>query len=62
MVIGALPVTLESISTSFATRNITLPDTPWQVSGGRQGLHTEHMGHLLSELQYMQRAYPGLQW
>ena len=42
--------------------NITLPDTPWQVSGGRQGLHTEHMGHLLSELQYMQRAYPGLQW
>ncbi len=42
--------------------NITLPDAPWQVSGGRQGVHTEHMGHLLSELQYMQRAYPGLQW
>jgi ring-1,2-phenylacetyl-CoA epoxidase subunit PaaC len=41
---------------------IKLPDTPWQVSGGRDGVHTEHLGHLLSELQFMQRAYPGLQW
>ena len=41
---------------------ITLPESPWQVTGGRQGVHTEHLGHLLSEMQYMQRAYPGLQW
>ena len=32
------------------------------VRGGRNGLHTEHLGHMLSELQFMQRAYPGLQW
>jgi ring-1,2-phenylacetyl-CoA epoxidase subunit PaaC len=32
------------------------------VDGGRRGLHTEHLGHLLSELQFVQRAYPGLEW
>ncbi len=30
--------------------------------GGRQGVHTEHLGHLLTELQFMQRAYPGARW
>ncbi|WP_234413870.1 1,2-phenylacetyl-CoA epoxidase subunit PaaC [Ideonella sp. A 288] len=32
------------------------------VSRGRQGQHTEHMGHLLTQLQYLQRAYPGGAW
>ena len=30
--------------------------------GGRRGIHTESLGYMLSELQFMQRAYPGLQW
>ncbi|MCY7305920.1 MAG: phenylacetate-CoA oxygenase subunit PaaC [Rhodoferax sp.] len=30
--------------------------------GGRQGLHTEHLGHLLTDLQFLQRAYPQAQW
>ena len=30
--------------------------------GGRQGVHTEHLGHLLPEMQYLQRAYPEAQW
>ncbi len=30
--------------------------------GGKQGVHTEHLGHLLSEMQFLQRAYPGAQW
>jgi len=38
------------------------PPGDWQVTGGRAGLHTEYHGHLLSELQYLQRAYPGLDW
>lgn len=38
------------------------PEDAWSVDGGREGTHTEHLGHLLSELQFMQRAYPGLQW
>ena len=30
--------------------------------GGKQGIHSEHMGFILTELQYMQRAYPNMQW
>lgn len=41
---------------------ITVPADSWSVQGGHQGVHTEHLGHLLSELQFMQRAYPGLEW
>ena len=41
---------------------LTIPGSDWQVSGGRAGVHTEHLGHLLSELQFMQRAYPGSSW
>lgn len=36
-------------------------DTPF-LSAGKSGRHSEHMGHLLSEMQYLQRAYPGSQW
>jgi ring-1,2-phenylacetyl-CoA epoxidase subunit PaaC len=35
--------------------------TPFR-SHGKHGVHSEHMGHLLAHMQYMQRAYPGLQW
>lgn len=41
---------------------LSRPADAWSVDGGREGTHTEHLGHLLSELQFMQRAYPGLQW
>jgi ring-1,2-phenylacetyl-CoA epoxidase subunit PaaC len=39
------------------------PDEGWRVNGGRhEGRHTEHLGYLLSEMQYMQRTYPGMTW
>lgn len=41
---------------------LSKPDNNWQFDGGRKGLHSEHLGYILTELQYMQRAYPGLQW
>jgi len=41
---------------------IQIPVDNWQASGGRQGKHTEWLGHLLCELQFVQRAYPGLEW
>jgi ring-1,2-phenylacetyl-CoA epoxidase subunit PaaC len=31
-------------------------------TGGKQGKHTEHLGYILTELQYMQRTYPGCEW
>lgn len=41
---------------------LAIPDTPWMHNGGKTGVHTEHHGYILAELQYMQRAYPNLQW
>ena len=32
------------------------------LSRGKEGRHSEHMGHLLAEMQYLQRAYPGAKW
>lgn len=42
--------------------HLTTPDDPYQRSGGRNGYHTEHLGHLLAEMQWMDRAYPGMEW
>jgi len=42
---------------------LSVPDVTWSVNGGRtKGLHSEHLGFLLAELQFMQRAYPGNSW
>lgn len=38
------------------------PSDPYQRTGGRHGFHTEHLGHMLGEMQWMQRTYPGLDW
>ncbi|RJG08165.1 phenylacetate-CoA oxygenase subunit PaaI [Noviherbaspirillum cavernae] len=38
------------------------PANAWMQQGGRQGKHTEHLGYLLAEMQFLQRAYPGAQW
>ena len=43
-----------------ATLNI--PESKYFQKGGKQGIHSEHMGYLLTELQYMQRAYPNMEW
>jgi ring-1,2-phenylacetyl-CoA epoxidase subunit PaaC len=32
---------------------------PWH---GKRGVHTEHLGHMLSEMQHLQRTYPGARW
>lgn len=38
------------------------PDDPYQRVGGRDGYHTEHLGYMLAEMQWMDRAYPGSEW
>ncbi|HJW53793.1 MAG TPA: 1,2-phenylacetyl-CoA epoxidase subunit PaaC [Burkholderiaceae bacterium] len=44
-----------------ATLALPSPDA-WMQKGGRQGVHTEHLGYLLAEMQFLQRAYPEAQW
>lgn len=46
----------------FDEATLEIPDNNWKQEGGRKGLHTEHLGYILAELQYMQRAYPGMEW
>ena len=41
---------------------LEIPADDWAIGGGRKGEHTEHLGFLLAELQFLQRAYPGQQW
>ena len=65
--IGISPETLraawdERIDETLAAATLSRCEDDYQRSGGRSGYHTEHLGHLLSEMQWMQRSYPGLQW
>lgn len=46
----------------FAEANLEIPADPYQRTGGRSGFHTTHLGHLLTEMQWLQRSYPGLEW
>lgn len=41
---------------------LTRPENGWMQHGGRSGRHSEHLGHLLAELQHLQRTYPGATW
>lgn len=65
--IGIAPAALAAewratVTAQLAAATLSVPRDDWSASGGRAGLHTEHMGHLLAELQFVQRAYPGLKW
>lgn len=62
---------LESLKTTWQQQvfeileeaTMPLPDAnAWMHSGGKTGTHTEYLGYILTELQFVQRAYPGLVW
>jgi ring-1,2-phenylacetyl-CoA epoxidase subunit PaaC len=39
-----------------------VPEAPWMQQGGRVGRHTEHLGHMLAEMQIVARSFPGASW
>jgi ring-1,2-phenylacetyl-CoA epoxidase subunit PaaC len=41
---------------------LTIPETPYMQRGGRIGRHTEHLGHMLAEMQIVARSHPGASW
>ncbi len=41
---------------------LDLPQSGWVATGGLQGEHSEHLGYMLAEMQFLQRAYPGCEW
>ena len=56
------PQWLKTISSVVDEATLALPKSGWMQQGGRSGRHSEHLGHLLSELQSMQRTFPGVTW
>ena len=53
---------LSEVDPILVEATLTRPAPTWSVTGGRAGIHTEHLGHLLTELQFLQRRYPEAQW
>jgi ring-1,2-phenylacetyl-CoA epoxidase subunit PaaC len=53
---------LKTVSDVVGEATLALPRSDWMQQGGRSGRHSEHLGHLLSELQSMQRTFPGGKW
>ncbi|MDR6294457.1 ring-1,2-phenylacetyl-CoA epoxidase subunit PaaC [Inquilinus ginsengisoli] len=51
-----------TVAEILAEATLTAPAPGWMQRGGRDGRHSEHLGHLLSELQYLQRSFPGAKW
>lgn len=46
----------------FALSNLQLPETTFMQTGGRKGIHTEHLAYLLAEMQALPRTYPDAKW
>jgi ring-1,2-phenylacetyl-CoA epoxidase subunit PaaC len=57
-----MPEWLVTVTDVTNEATLTLPENDWMQQGGRDGRHSEHLGHLLSELQHMQRSFPGASW
>lgn len=53
---------LSTVEPVLAESTMERPDDGWAPGGGRKGVHTEAMGYLLAELQYLHRTFPGARW
>lgn len=52
----------ERVKDVFDEAGLSYPSPEWMQTGGKEGRHTEHLGYILTELQFLQRAYPGCEW
>jgi ring-1,2-phenylacetyl-CoA epoxidase subunit PaaC len=53
----------DSVVTDVLNRaTLAIPSDPPAMTGGRRGRHTEHLGHMLSEMQIVARSHPGAEW
>ena len=52
----------ETVEKVLKEANLTHPEGVFSFSGSRNGVHTEHLGYILTEMQFLQRTYPGAEW
>lgn len=65
--IALLPESLRAgweatVSEVLAAATLVSPKDSYQHKGGKRGIHTEHLGYILADMQFLQRAYPGATW
>ncbi|MBX2933444.1 MAG: phenylacetate-CoA oxygenase subunit PaaC [Ferruginibacter sp.] len=53
---------MQKVTSVFEEATLPIPEKIFMQTGGKTGVHTEHLGYILTELQYLQRAYPGAEW
>ena len=53
---------LKKVQDIFTEATLELPKQTWMQRGGKEGKHTEHLGYLLAEMQYLQRTHPNATW
>ncbi|HNS41555.1 MAG TPA: phenylacetate-CoA oxygenase subunit PaaI, partial [Taishania sp.] len=52
----------KTVTAVLEEATLTIPDNGWSYGKGRTGLHSENLGYILADMQYLQRAYPGATW
>jgi ring-1,2-phenylacetyl-CoA epoxidase subunit PaaC len=52
----------EKVTALLEEATLTVPESKYFQKGGKSGIHTEHMGYILADMQYMQRTYPNMKW
>jgi len=52
----------EEVGEVLKDATLNVPEKKYFAKGGKEGIHTEHMGYILADLQYMQRTYPNMTW
>jgi ring-1,2-phenylacetyl-CoA epoxidase subunit PaaC len=52
----------EKLESVLREATLEIPKKDWMQQGGKTGIHTEYLGHILSHMQYLQRAHPGAEW
>lgn len=53
---------MQQVADIFKEATMAIPENSWMQKGGKDGKHSEHLGYILAELQFVQRAYPGMKW
>lgn len=59
---GIRPIWHSTLDRVLAEATLARPADRWMQTGGRKGRHSEHLGHLLAEMQVLHRAHPGATW
>lgn len=52
----------QNVTSLLEEATLVVPESKYFQKGGKSGIHTEHLGYLLADMQYMQRAYPNMKW